>query len=78
MPPAVELVHPRTNRYLSGRFAPAHREITVATLAVEGDLPSDLSGRYVRNADEFAGPPRARVRIPQLVPNGRHGNWFPA
>ena len=30
------------------------------------------------DASQFPGPPIAEVAIPQRVPNGLHGNWFPA
>ncbi len=33
---------------------------------------------YLWDASEFPAPPVARVAIPQRVPNGLHGNWFPA
>jgi len=103
--PSLELVDPRSNRYLSGRFAPVHREITVADLEVDGAVIGEVvfaprpggtaeldgyyltfgtslddghSALYVWDADAFPWPPRARVRIPQRVPNGLHGNWFAA
>jgi carotenoid cleavage dioxygenase-like enzyme len=31
----------------------------------------------VWDAADFPGPPRARVHLPQRVPNGLHGSWFP-
>ena len=43
------LVDPATSPYLSGRFAPIHREISTANVAVEGDVPDDLIGTYIRN-----------------------------
>ena len=41
-------------------------------------LADGRSWLYVWDADTFPGPPRARVHIPQRVPNGLHGNWFAA
>ncbi len=35
--------------YLEGNFAPVTEELTLTELAVEGELPKDLSGRYLRN-----------------------------
>ena len=32
----------------------------------------------VWDAATFPADPVARVRMPQRVPNGLHGNWFPA
>lgn len=37
-----------TNRYLTGNFAPVHEELTETDLAVTGELPDDLDGRYLR------------------------------
>ena len=47
--------------FLSGRFAPVTTEITADHLAVEGTLPPDLTGHYVRN-----GP------NPEFVPLGSY------
>jgi carotenoid cleavage dioxygenase-like enzyme len=33
---------------------------------------------YVWDASTFPSTPMAKVAIPQRVPNGLHGNWFPA
>lgn len=38
-----------TNPYLEGNFAPITEEITATDLQVEGELPKELSGRYLRN-----------------------------
>jgi len=32
---------------------------------------------YLWDASQFPSPPTAKVVIPQRVPNGLHGNWFP-
>lgn len=37
------------NPYLGGNFAPVDEEITAVDLAVVGELPRELCGRYVRN-----------------------------
>jgi carotenoid cleavage dioxygenase-like enzyme len=42
-------IDPSTVETLSGRFAPVHVETEVASLQVEGSLPPDLGGSYVRN-----------------------------
>jgi len=52
------------NPYLDGNFAPVHEEITSLDLKVIGELPSDLSGMFVRN-----GP------NPQFPPLGQY-HWF--
>lgn len=52
------------NPYLEGNFAPVQDEITADALTVIGQLPSDLSGMFVRN-----GP------NPQFPPLGQY-HWF--
>src|SRR5947209_9325287 len=52
------------NPYLLGPHAPTHEEVTLANLEVEGEIPDDLNGVYVRN-----GP------NPQHEPQGRY-HWF--
>src|SRR5262245_50327837 len=42
-------VNPADNPHLLGSFAPVHREITADDLSVEGALPRDLTGVYMRN-----------------------------
>jgi carotenoid cleavage dioxygenase-like enzyme len=41
--------------YLSGNFAPVREEITAVDLPVIGELPVELSGRYLRNGPNPAG-----------------------
>jgi carotenoid cleavage dioxygenase len=73
--------------HLRGNFAPVADEATLTDLNVEGELPRELSGFYVRNgpnpqfgasphASRFGAPPIARVRIPRRVPFGFHGSWI--
>ena len=38
-----------TNRYLSANYAPVAEELTTFDLAVTGNVPAALSGRYLRN-----------------------------
>lgn len=40
---------PNENRYLAGNFAPVTEELTVFDLPVEGEIPADLEGRWLRN-----------------------------
>ncbi|MUG98994.1 9-cis-epoxycarotenoid dioxygenase [Scytonema sp. UIC 10036] len=58
------MVTTRVNPFLSGNFAPVEKEITSSTLQVKGQLPSHLSGMFVRN-----GP------NPQWEPIGQY-HWF--
>jgi carotenoid cleavage dioxygenase len=45
-----------TNLYLQGNFAPVTEEITAVDLRVEGELPIELEGRYLRNGPNPLGP----------------------
>ncbi len=45
-----------TNSYLSENYAPVESEITAFDLQVIGELPAELSGRYLRNGPNPAGP----------------------
>lgn len=42
--------------YLSGNYAPVAEEVTAYDLPVEGELPAELSGRYVRNGPNPVDP----------------------
>ena len=74
--PSLELVDPRTNPYLSGRFAPVHREVTVDELKVEGDLPAELVGAYVRNGPNPKFPPLGSYTYPMEGDGMLHGVWL--
>ncbi len=39
----------QTSLYLSGNYAPVAEEVTATDLAVIGELPAELNGRYLRN-----------------------------
>jgi carotenoid cleavage dioxygenase len=41
-------------------------------------LGDGRSSLYIWDAGELCPEPRARILVPQRVPNGLHGNWFPA
>jgi carotenoid cleavage dioxygenase-like enzyme len=49
MSSTLKIIDPSTTEALSGRFAPVHVETDVTPLHVEGDLPPELSGSFVRN-----------------------------
>lgn len=61
---ADDLQPDTTSPFLRGNFAPVHEEITAEQLKVIGQLPTGLSGMFVRN-----GP------NPQFPPLGRY-HWF--
>ena len=47
--PNLKPIDPSTVETLSGRFAPVHIETEVASLHVEGALPPELCGSFIRN-----------------------------
>ncbi len=58
------MVASAVNPFLDGNFAPVREEVTADNLKIIGELPSDLSGMFVRN-----GP------NPQWQPKGQY-HWF--
>lgn len=57
-------VDPTTNRFLSGRFAPVHDELDTTDLRVEGKVPDDLNGTYMRNGPNPKYPPLGSYSYP--------------
>ena len=53
------------NGYLAGNFGPVDREVTAFNLRVEGRIPVELEGRYLRN-----GP------NPAVAPDPQTYHWF--
>jgi carotenoid cleavage dioxygenase-like enzyme len=41
------------------------------------DLATKQSSLVILDASDFSGEPVAVVRLPQRVPLGLHGNWYP-
>jgi len=54
-----------SNPYLAGNFAPVEDEVTHEDLRVEGALPVELCGRYLRNGPNPIG-----------TPSGKRYHWF--
>jgi carotenoid cleavage dioxygenase len=46
---------PSSNPFLAGNLAPVHEEVTVSDLRVTGTIPTELTGRYLRNGPNPAG-----------------------
>ncbi|MEP6625109.1 MAG: carotenoid oxygenase family protein, partial [Acidimicrobiia bacterium] len=46
-------------------------------LAFVNSVTDDHTSLDIWDAASFPNPPRARIHLPQRVPNGLHGNWFP-
>ena len=76
MPPTSTLVDPATEPFLSGRFAPIHDEIAVDHLDVEGTLPTDLVGSYLRNGPNPMFTPLGSYTYPLEGDGMLHGVWF--
>ena len=55
---------PETSPFLTGLYAPVHREVDAHDLQVTGQIPPQLSGIYMRNGAN-----------PQFDPSGRY-HWF--
>jgi carotenoid cleavage dioxygenase-like enzyme len=49
------------NRYLSGNFAPVEQELTAFDLAVTGQIPAELEGRWLRNGPNPDSPVDAKL-----------------
>jgi carotenoid cleavage dioxygenase len=47
-------------------------------LALSYDAETDSSDLVIIDAQDFEGPPLGRVKLPQRVPYGAHGNWIPS
>jgi carotenoid cleavage dioxygenase len=72
----LEVVDPAANAHLSGRFAPVHREVDDDDLAVEGTLPADLTGTYVRNGPNPRFTPLGSYTYPMEGDGMLHGVWL--
>ena len=55
---------PETSPFLQGEFAPVYDELDTTDLRVTGEIPTALSGVYMRNGSN-----------PQFAPTGRY-HWF--
>jgi carotenoid cleavage dioxygenase len=76
MPDALTPVDPAAEPFLSGRFAPVHEEITAGDLSVEGTIPTDLAGAYVRNGPNPKFPPLGSYTYPLEGDGMLHGIWL--
>ena len=76
MPPSLSVVDMSAEPFLSGRFAPVDDEISVDRLTVEGTLPSDLVGAYLRNGPNPEFPPLGSYTYPLEGDGMIHGVWL--
>ena len=71
-------VDPSTIPQLCGRFEPVGREIDAEELPVEGSLPSDLTGAYLRNGPNPKFTPLGSYTYPLEGDAMVHGLWIEA
>ncbi len=76
MAPELRPVDPSAIAQLSGRFEPVDREIDVHDLSVEGALPDDLCGAYIRNGPNPRFTPLGSYTFPLEGDGMLHGLWF--
>lgn len=62
--PQLQPVDPATNQFLSGRLAPVFEELDTTDLEVEGEMPRDLHGTYMRNGPNPKFPPLGSYTFP--------------
>ena len=59
--PVKSSLQPSNHPYLNGAWTPQHEELTAADLAViEGVIPSDIDGIYLRNTENQLHQPLGR------------------
>jgi carotenoid cleavage dioxygenase-like enzyme len=76
MSSGLPIVVPATIPHLSGRFAPVDREVDQDDLPVDGALPSDLTGAYLRNGPNPHFPPLGSYTYPMEGDGMLHGVWL--
>ena len=72
----LEPIDVAENAHLRGRFAPVRHEVTAEGLDVEGSLPRDLVGVYVRNGPNPAFTPLGSYTFPMEGDAMLHGVRF--
>jgi carotenoid cleavage dioxygenase-like enzyme len=63
-PASVPQQHWDLGPYPSGPFAPVTAEVDVTDLQVEGELPAELDGAYIRNGPNPRFPPIGSYHYP--------------
>jgi carotenoid cleavage dioxygenase-like enzyme len=76
MPRELEPVDPASNPYLSGRFAPVHEETDANDLTVEGAIPTDIAGAFIRNGANPQFTPLGSYTYPMEGDAMLHGVWL--
>jgi carotenoid cleavage dioxygenase len=75
-PGRLQTVGPAGNPYLSGRFAPVHWESDADDLRVEGSLPTDIDGVFMRNGPNPKFPPLGSYSFPLEGDGMIHAVWI--
>ncbi len=69
-------MEPAGNPHLSGRFAPLHWESDADDLRVEGSLPADIDGVFMRNGPNPKFPPLGSYSFPLEGDGMIHAVWI--
>jgi len=72
----LQPVDPATIPQLQGRFEPVHTEIEAADLEIEGTLPAELTGAYLRNGPNPRFTPLGSYTYPLEGDGMVHGLWL--
>ena len=75
-PGGLRVVDEDASPYLSGRFAPVHRETDAGELQVEGTLPADIDGVFMRNGPNPRFPPLGSYTYPLEGDGMIHAVWI--
>lgn len=72
----LRAVNMNSHPYLSGRFAPVRAETDAGSLHVEGSLPTDLHGVFMRNGPNPEFPPLGSFTYPMEGDGMIHAVWI--
>jgi carotenoid cleavage dioxygenase-like enzyme len=72
----LRTVDPAGSPFLSGRFAPVHWETDADDLRVEGRLPTDIDGVFMRNGPNPKFPPLGSYSYPLEGDGMIHAVWI--
>jgi carotenoid cleavage dioxygenase-like enzyme len=64
--PVTSSLRPSNHPYLNGAWTPLHEEVTAPDLTViEGRIPDDINGVYLRNTENQLHQPLGRYQFQQ-------------
>ena len=76
VPDKLSTVDPAASPYLSGRYAPVRQEADAGDLQVEGSLPADIDGVFMRNGPNPKFPPLGSYTYPLEGDGMIHAVWI--